>query len=158
MNNEPLALHETVVEPGWLDEYGHMNMAFYMTVCDAATYAFWELMNDNVPLSARAGMEYAVVEAHVNYMRELQQGASLRVTTQLLGADGKRFRLFHRLYNSGDNYIAATNEIMSLGFDLNSRRIAPFRESVRRNIERQRVLHAALPAPDGAGRGIHMPA
>ncbi|MDD9851807.1 MAG: thioesterase family protein [Gammaproteobacteria bacterium] len=149
-------LHQTKVAPEWVDEFGHMNMACYLQVCDAATYAFWEWMNDGVALAARGGAEYAVVEAHVNYLREVQLGDALAVSTQLLDADEKRFRLFHVLYAKKEKQIAATNEIMALGFDLGTRRLCEFKKTVREKMRQTLAEHAQLPPPENAGRGITM--
>jgi len=149
-------LHRTKVAPAWVDEFGHMNMARYLQVCDAATYAFWEWMNDGVALAARGGREYAVVEAHVNYLREAQAGDALAVSTQLLDADKKRFRLFHVLYATEEKQIAATNEIMALGFDLRARRVCGFKKTVCEKMQKTLAEHARLPPPQNAGRGIAM--
>lgn len=149
-------LHESAVRAEWIDEYGHMNLAWYVHVCDQATYAFWERVNGERPIEARGGAEYAVVETHVNYLRELREGDRLRVTTQLLGADAKRFRIFHTLYHAADDAVAATNEVMALGFDLGARRLAPFPAAVRARLEALLAEHARLPFPENAGRAIGM--
>ena len=60
---QSLVLHRDTVRPEWVDEYDHMNLAYYVLVCDQATYEFWELINDRKSISDRNGMEYAVVEA-----------------------------------------------------------------------------------------------
>ena len=156
--NEAPTLYRTAAKPEWIDEYGHMNMAYYPLVCDHATYAFWEQMNEPLNLDERGGAEYAVVESHVRYLRELRRDDRLRVTTQLLGADHKRFRLFHTLYQADEGYVAATNEIMALGFDLEGRRLISFKESVRARLADTLAEHAAIGTPEHAGRGIAMPA
>ena len=81
----PLFHLDTVVKPEWIDEYGHLNMAYYVLICDFATAAFWDRMNEPVTLEERDGAEYAVVETHVNYMDELRAHAPLVVTTQAPG-------------------------------------------------------------------------
>lgn len=154
---KPLTLHETVVRAEWVDSYDHMNLANYVAVCDNSTYAFWELMNENVPQDQRGGAEYAVVETHVNYIQEVRLGDPLRITTQLLGADRKRYRIFHTMYRVTDDAIAATNEVMALGFDLNARRVSEFRPRVQANLQRTLAEHSVLVIPANAGRGISMP-
>ena len=152
-----LRLHRSVVRPEWIDEYGHMNMAHYLGVCDEGTYAFWEHANDNVPLAERDGAEYAVVEAHLNYLGEVREGQPLEVATQVLAVDAKRFRLFHRLYARDEGYLAATNEIMALGFDLNARSVLPFRPAVVERLQALSEAHRELAPPPQAGRAIGMP-
>ncbi len=151
---KPLVLHQDVVRAQWVDEYDHMNLAYYVLVCDQATYEFWNLVNDHRSLDERSGLEYAVVETHVNYIREVRLGDPLTVTTQLLGYDNKRFRLFHELRHTDDDFISATNEVMALGFNLELRGIQPFAESVQENLSKIHAQHGALPQPANAGRAI----
>ena len=150
----PLNLHQDRVQPQWVDEYDHMNLAYYVLVCDEATYAFWEMVNGGQSLEQRKGAEYAVVETHVNYMREVRLGDPLVVTTQLLGYDEKRFHIFHELRHAEKEYVSATNEVMALGFDLNSRSIHKFRDSVQEIIGEIYEHHQLLETPANAGRSI----
>jgi len=152
--NAPLPLYQGKVQDHWVDEFGHMNMSRYVEACDYATYAFWELVNAPKGLEARAGAEYAVVEAHVNYLSELRGGDPFMVTTQLLSADAKRFQLFHCLYKSTTEELVASNEIMALGFDLGTRALMSFRPEVSERIEEILARHATLPQPKNAGRAI----
>lgn len=149
-----LRLTEGIVKQEWVDEFGHMNMARYVEACDLATYAFWEMANEGRPLEQRGGAEYAVVESHVNYLDELRQGDGFFITTQLLGADGKRFRLFHSLYRADGGTLVATNEVMALGFDLEGRRIMQFAPAVARQLDEVLASHERLPLPKNAGRSI----
>ena len=134
-----------------------MNMARYVEACDLSTYAFWEHVNAPKDLAARGGAEYAVVESHVNYLSELRQGDPYSLTTQLLGADDKRFRLFHMIYHGETGELIATNEIMALGFDLEQRRLMAFLPEVRARLEEVLTAHETLPTPKNAGRAIGMP-
>ena len=152
--NAPLTLYEGQVQDLWIDEFGHMNMSRYLEVCDFSTYAFWELVNAPKDLEARDGAEYAVVEAHINYMSELRQGDPLSITTQLMAADQKRFQLFHCLYHGETKELVATNEVMALGFDLRARALMTFHAPVLARIEEILTQHATLPQPKNAGRAI----
>ncbi len=150
----PLTLYEGQVQEHWIDEFGHMNMSRYLEVCDFSTYAFWELVNAPKDLEARGGAEYAVVEAHINYLSELRQGDPLRITTHLLAADKKRFQLFHSLYHGATAELVATNEVMALGFDLEGRALMTFHAPVLARIEKILAQHKELPKPKNAGRAI----
>ena len=151
---EPLTLVETQIKPEWIDEYGHMNVAHYVTVCDQATWAFWHYVNDDRRISERGGHEYVVLENHVHYINEVLVHTPVHVTTQLLACDDKRFILFHRLWNSGDDLLSATNEVKAMGFNLNERRIETFTRDVRDALQQLFQSHSALPAPEQAGQGI----
>lgn len=152
---KPLLLHRDTVREEWVDEYDHMNLSYYVLVCDQATYKFWELLNNNITLEARGGNEYAVVESHVNYLREVRLNDPLYVTTQLLAYDQKRFRIFHEMYQEKERYLAATNEIMALGFDLQARSISKFVSIVQGNLKKNFECHRHLTRPKWAGRAIN---
>ena len=145
------------VKPEWIDEYGHLNMAYYVLVCDMATAAFWDAMNAPVLQEGRDGAEYAVVETHVNYLDEVREGDPLLVTTQLLAADSKRFRLFHSMYHEEKGYLAATNEVMSLGFNLNTRGMMEFVPRAFDTLQATLAAHADMARHDNVGRAIGQP-
>ena len=152
--SQPLVLHRDVVKQEWVDEYDHMNLAYYVLVCDEATYEFWNLVNDNLPLSDRNGMEYAVVETHVNYIQEVRLNDPLVVTTQLIDWDEKRFHIYHELSHANEDFVSATNEVMALGFSLEKRGVQPFSDSVRVKIYELFNSHKRLPRPRNTGRSI----
>ena len=151
---EPLKLVSTRIKPEWIDEYGHMNVAHYVTVCDQATWAFWHFVNDDRRLDERNGHEYVVLENHVHYINEVVLDTPVHVTTQLLACDDKRFILFHRLWKSVDETLSATNEVKALGFNLRERRIEPFTAEVHDQLTQLQRQHLQLPAPEQAGLGI----
>lgn len=150
----PLRLVQNVVKPDWVDEYGHMNMAHYLTICDQANWAFWNWVNHPVQtIEDRAGHEYIIVENHVTYSGELAEGAAFRIETQLTDLDAKRYILFHRVLAS-DSSIAATNEVKVLGFNLATRRPEAWQDPVGARLAQVHAAHAALGRPPQAGQGI----
>lgn len=154
---DDLLTFDSVVRPEWIDEFGHLNMAYYVLICDSATFSFWEAVNGGRKLEEREGSEYAVVETHVNYLDEVREGDPIKITTQLLDADQKRFRLFHTMYHAEKGYRAATNEVMSLGFNLNTRGLEAFLPDVQQRLQDLLAHHNKLKRPDNAGRAIGQP-
>lgn len=151
---EPLRTFETRIKPEWIDEYGHMNVAHYITVCDQATWAFWHLVNDRRQLDQRDGHEYIILESHVHYIDEVVEGDPVHVTTQLLGHDDKRFILFHKMWRDSDGKLSATNEVKGLAFNLPERRIERFLPDVHDRLADILAKHQVLGAPEQAGLGI----
>ena len=150
----PLRLVHGTVRREWIDEYGHLNMAHYLTICDEANWAFWNWINaPQRTMEDRDGHEYVIVENHVVYRAELAEGASFTIETQLTDVDDKRYILFHRVL-SGDGGLAASNEVKCLGFDLRSRRPEPWRGVVAPRLQCILGAHAGLGRPDVSGAGI----
>ncbi len=151
---EPLRLYETRIKPEWIDEFEHMNVAHYITVCDQANWAFWNFMNGNRLMEQRDGHEYVIVENHVHYINELVVDEPIHVTTQLLACDDKRFILFHKLWRDADGVLAATNEAKGLGFNLNERRIESFLPKVKEQMNNLLQSQGNMSIPEQAGNGI----
>ncbi|NKB28715.1 MAG: hypothetical protein GKR99_14660 [Rhodobacteraceae bacterium] len=150
----PLKLFETRVRPEWIDEFHHVNVAHYISVCDNANWAFWNLMNTPHEMADRDGHEYAILENHVNYINELALDEPIHVTTQLLAHDDKRLILFHRVIRDADGVLAATNEAKFLGFNLTERRAETWRPRVAEKLAEVMREHRDLLRPEQAGLGI----
>ena len=151
---QPIRTHEDRIKPEWIDSYGHMNVAHYITVCDQATWSFWEQVNDGCSMDQRDGHEYIVLETHVHYINEVLEGTPVYVTTQLLSHDDKRFIIFHHLWRRQDGVLSATNEVKVLAFNLNERRIVTFLPGVPARLAEIHADHQTLEAPEQAGHGI----
>lgn len=150
----PLVLVQNTVKPDWVDEYRHLNMAHYLTICDQANWAFWNWITAPLQtIEARQGHEYAIVENHVTYTGELAEGAAFQIETQLLDADAKRFVLFHRVLDA-QGTLSATNEAKMLGFNLGTRRAEAWQPLVAQRLAEVLARHAPLGRPEQAGQGI----
>ena len=151
---DPVDLHRETVRSNWVDYNGHMNVAYYLLVFDHATDTFLDKIGLDKAHREATGNSVFVAEAHVTYENEVMDGDKLRITTQVLDADAKRMHIFHRMYANGSDEIAATNELMILGVDLTSRRVAPIDDLVAANLSTMQNAHAKLPHPPQAGRAI----
>lgn len=152
----PLRLWEGPVEPDWIDEFGHVNIAHYLTIADKANWAFWNAVNAPDDMDARGGHEYVIVENHVRYGAELTAEDTVRIETQVLAHDAKRFILFHRLIRVADGALSATNEAKFLGFSLVDRRPEAWSERVAARLAEIADAHGALSRPPEAGLGIDL--
>lgn len=156
-HNGPLELHRESVRAEWIDYNGHMNVAYYVLAFDHATDAFFDYVGlDESHRDENGGSTFAA-ESHVCYLREVREGDPLRFTTQLLGYDAKRLHYFHRMYHAEQGFLAATNELLSLYVDLNTRRVAAMPQAVQARLAELMTTHAVLPRPPEAGRVIAVP-
>ena len=152
----PLRLVENRVRSEWVDEYRHLNMAHYLTICDQANWAFWNWINHpSQTIEGRLGHEYVIVENHVAYRGELGEGDPFSIETQLTDLDDKRFILFHRVVD-GSGGLAATNEVKCLGFNLKTRRPEVWSTAVAERLSEIAAAHAALGRPAHSGQGISL--
>jgi acyl-CoA thioester hydrolase len=146
-----LPAHRESVRPEWIDYNGHMSEAFYVLVFGHATDGVLVHIGMDEAYRTRTACSLYTVEAHVRYLREVSEGASLTVTSTVAAFDDKRLHLCHEMAADGET--VASEEIMALHVDRATGRTAPFPDDIRGNI---RALTAA--PPTWAGRRIAIPA
>jgi acyl-CoA thioester hydrolase len=140
--------------PEWIDENQHLNLGYYVVAFDEATAAWFDHMGLDEAHMRTHGVASFALECHVCYLREIREGDPIRYTTQLLAFDQKRFHFFHRMWHADENYLAATNEIINLHVDWETRRAAPMAPKILRRLGELGKVHFELPRPEQAGRSI----
>jgi acyl-CoA thioester hydrolase len=152
----PLALHREAVRPEWIDYNGHMNVAYYVLAFDHATDAFLDLLGLGQDYKQDTNFSTYVAEAHVTYEQELKAGDPMRFTTQLLGYDAKRVHYIHLMYHAEQDFLAASNELMTLHVDMAGPRVAPLPAHALARCDQIWQRHRLLPVPPQAGRRMSL--
>lgn len=150
----PLTLHTETVRPEWIDYNGHMNLAYYVLVFDHATDEFLDFIGMDSNYRARTQCSMFTLETHVNYEREVEEGASIRVSTQLLDYDPKRLHYFHSMYHADEGYLAATTELIVMHIDMAQRRSSSMPDDILGRVAMVMDSHRDLPLPSQVGRVI----
>jgi acyl-CoA thioester hydrolase len=158
MSTGPLASYAASILPEWIDYNGHMNVAYYVLVFDRGTDGLLDTLGLGAEYRRTTDHTMYALESHVCYLRELQVGNPVQVTTQLVAADAKRLHVFHRMEHATDGFLAATNELMCLHVDLSGPRSVPFPDTARKRIDSLVAAHGRLQQPEQLGRSIRMPA
>ena len=127
-----------VVRPDWVDNNGHMNLAFYLAVFDMATDQLWPELGLGPPFRAR-GLGTFAAETWVNYVRELHEGMPVSCESEVLAFDGKRMLGLHRMHHATEGWLAAENEVLYLCVDLSVRRVTSWPEDVLARFEARRT-------------------
>jgi acyl-CoA thioester hydrolase len=154
----PFEQYEGEVLPEWIDANNHMNLAYYIVLFDYATDALFDAIDIGRRYKDRTNNGTFAVEMHNLYERELLLGDRVRVSTQILAADGKRLHLAHEMFMVANGQRAAMQELMYLHVDLSTRRVVPFPDDVRKRVAKAAAAHSRLSRPDWIGRRISMPA
>jgi acyl-CoA thioester hydrolase len=152
-----LSLYDTPVLPEWIDYNGHMSEAYYVLVFGYATDAFYDHVGMDDAFRRRARSSVYTVEAHINYIAEVGEGAPLDIETQVLGHDAKRLVLFHTMRRGAGGPVLATTELMVVYVATDTLRTAPFPQDIATRLAAIAAQHAALPRPANAGRKITIP-
>jgi len=145
------------VEKDWIDYNGHLNMAFYNVIFDRGIDEALEAVGLGPEYLRQANASYFTLEAHVSYLQELQLGAPLRVTTQLLDYDQKRLHCFQEIYHAEENFLAATSENISMHVDMATKKSAPFPDDILARIEGMHTAHKVVGRKPQVGHVIGIP-
>ncbi|MEU7316913.1 thioesterase family protein [Streptomyces sp. NPDC007083] len=140
-----LPLFEQTVRPEWIDYNGHLSEAFYVLVFGHATDAMMDEVGLGPAYREDTGCSLYTVEAHVRYLDEVAEGASLTVRTRVLGAAGKKLRFAHEMF-IGQRPVATT-ELFAL--HVGAEGSTPFPEAVRARLEA-----LVEEPPEWAGRAV----
>jgi len=150
----PIDSHRETVRPEWIDYNGHMNVAYYVLAFDHATDVLFDALGMGESYRQATDHSTFSLQIQVTYLRELQLGAPIRVTTQLVDHDAKRLHYFHEMYHAEEGYRAATCECLSIHVDLSARRSVPLPADILARLAALMVAHRDLPRPDEVGSVI----
>jgi acyl-CoA thioester hydrolase len=118
-----LRLHSEAVRPDWVDYNGHMSEAYYVLVFGHATDALYEHGGAGADYRARTGYSLYTVESHIQFLREISEGALLETETWVLGVDPKRLQFCHQMTSGGT--LLATTELMVIHVDTKGGTVVP---------------------------------
>ena len=149
---QPIRTLDRQVPPDWTDYNNHMNESRYLQCFSDATDSFMRIIGADAEYIA-AGGSYFTVETHIQNLDEVKALEPIHATTQVLEGRGKKMRLFHRLFHE-DGRLLATGEHMLIHVNLETRAASDPTPTVQSKLAEIAALHAALPAPEGAGRAI----
>jgi acyl-CoA thioester hydrolase len=152
-----LPAYDDVVRAEWVDYNGHLRDAFYMLIFSFATDALIDRIGLDDAVRKARGRSIYTLEAHINYLHEIKEGAKVRVEMRVLAHDAKRMHLYLEMFaDNGDEPVAA-GEQMLLHVDTDGPRSAVFDSDVEANVRALVEAQAALPAARYAGRSIALP-
>ena len=134
--------YQTTVRPEWIDYNGHMQDAFYGLIFSYAVDALQDEVGFDAAYRARTGCSIYLIEDHKYYLREVKEGAEVRVETRVLGCDEKRFHLHMTMYERGTP--VAVGEFMEMHVNQHPKPYgAPMPDEILHK------LRAATTEPDG---------
>jgi acyl-CoA thioester hydrolase len=143
--------HYTVL-PEWLDYNNHMNVAYYIATFDLGIDALKAVYGINASYIENEKRSTVALEAHITYHNEASLGEQLDVHTRVLDFDAKRTHLYQEMYR-GDVRLA-TQETLSISFNLQARKSCAFDETVAARIAALHGAQQALPRPTWAGQAV----
>lgn len=104
--------YETRVIPDWIDQNGHMQDAYYGLIFSYAVDKMQSEAGFDRAYRDRTDCTIYLLEDHKSFLREVKEGARVRVETRVLDCDEKRFHLHLQMWD-GD-VLACVCEFMEL--------------------------------------------
>lgn len=112
----PVTIKET-----YLDTFGHMNNAVYLTLFEDAR---WEFLNQNgygLHEIQKAGLGPAILEANIRYLKELRLRDQIVIETTLLSYEKKIAKMTQKMVRDG--VVCCTFDMTFGLFDLKARKL-----------------------------------
>ncbi len=129
MTSQPT--YKGIVYPWHCDHMGHMNVMWYVSKFDEATWAFFNELG-LTPSGLRAekrGM--AALDQRLVYKREALPGDMLEIRTRGLEIKPKIIRFIHEMTDCESGEVSATCELTAAHLDTSARKAIPFPDDVR---------------------------
>ena len=148
-----LTLFKTQVPAEWLDYNDHMTEGYYAVAFGQATDAL--LFHIGLEAyKAKTNCTFYTAQSMIHFRRELKLGDKIHFLTQIVGADRKRLHLYHEMYHTEADYLAATVETMLLHYDQNIGQVVPMPDEIYDPIDVIAIEHVGLPIPELVGNNV----
>ncbi|MDR5740607.1 MULTISPECIES: thioesterase family protein [unclassified Caballeronia] len=149
-------IYRDTVRPEWVDYNGHLRDAFYMLIYSLATDAFMDGIGLGDETRRARHRTLYTLEAHVTYLRELKEGAAVRVDVRVIAKDTKRIHLYLQMFEGEGVDAVSACEQMLMHIDTSGMpKAAAFDGDIAANIAAQATIAAAQASH--AGRVIGLP-
>ncbi len=143
-----LKLHKEPLQDAWLDDYGHLNEAYYLVPFTNTTWKIQDHFGIGVDYFEETGCAIYTVETHLRYVNEVRSPALIEVETIILGSDAKKIWFAHLMLVDGK--LCATGEFMTLHYSTRDNRTAPLPDAVQQALKSAEITEK----PDWVGRQI----
>lgn len=147
-----LVITRLEVLPEWLDYNGHMNVAYYIAAFDTAIEDLKAAYGLDAAYREAHHRSTVALESHITYQQEAHLGEALRIESRILGTDGRRLHVAQAMYR--ETTLLATQEALSVSFDLDARRSCFFDPPLKARIDALQAAQAANGIPAWVGRRI----
>jgi acyl-CoA thioester hydrolase len=129
-------IHRDTVRPEWVDYNGHLRDAFYMLIFSLSTDAFMDRIGLDDAARTSRGRSLFTLEAHINYLHEIKEGAAVRVEASVLAFDAKRVHLYMEMFaDEGTEPVAASEQMLLHVDTTNGAKSAAFDTDIAGRIE-----------------------
>jgi len=120
-----------VVYPNQLDHMDHMNVQWYTSKFDEATWHLFSAIGITSDYIRKNNKGMAALEQTTKYKAEVMAGDLLVVKSEILEVKDKTIRFLHVMYNAENQLEVATTELIAVHLDRKERRACPLPQSIK---------------------------
>ena len=107
--------HTELIQPHWIDSYGHLNEAYYVVAFSNATWPLQDNFEIGLNYFKETGCALFTAETHIRYLKEVQAPAVLSINSIILGVKEKKLWIAHQMEVEGIK--RATFECILIHYD-----------------------------------------
>ena len=153
-------VYEGVVKPEWVDDNGHMNVAYYMSAFDDGGEVFFADPGIGWDYTRQKEGTVFIVSSKVDYHGELLAGDKFVVATRLIDFKPKMLHVYYeinkRTNNQDDHRLCATAEILYMHILFKTRKSSEMPDKVLARLGQVQAAHKSLATPPGLGAGLEL--
>ena len=123
-----------IVYPWHCDHMGHMNVMWYVSKFDEATWTLMAGVGLTSDYFRGNGRGMAAVDQQISYRRELLAGDAISIRSQFLELKDRSMRFRHVMVRDSDGVIAAETVLTGVHLDTAARRAVPLDGQFRQRI------------------------
>ena len=139
----PLQL-QMEVPPEWEDRNGHVGVQYFQALFAMGAWRVLEEIGVDEDWFRRNQRSQFDVEHHLFYRSEIHVGDQVSTYNRVLGKSDRRFHGMYLVINDSTDRLAATLEYITVGVDMNRRRMAAFPEDLSCGLDRLVEKHLKL--------------
>ena len=125
-----------VVYPHQLDHMAHMNVQWYTSKFDEATWHLFSQLGITYSYMQAHNCGMAALEQKTQYKAEVVAGNLLVVRSKVLEVKEKTIRFFHLMQNAESGNDVATTELVAAHIDRKKRRASTIPEEIYENCQK----------------------
>ena len=119
-----------VVHPWHCDIMGHMNVVWYVSKFDEASWQLATMLGLNNLYFLKKHMGIAALQQNITYKSEMVAGSTVTVRSGILEMKEKVIRLVHEMRNDTTGEIAAVMVLTAVHFNTRKRKSCPFPKDI----------------------------
>ena len=127
-----VVVQKSVAHPWMCDVLGHMTTRHYVAMFDDAAYhMLYEVFGWNGSSDDDNKIAWADVNHKIDYKSEVSAGDILEIEAKLTKIGNKSITIYYEMRNLGKNEVAASLQVISVLFDLESRESVKISEELK---------------------------